>query len=281
MTNKRIISIGLALLLVVAAFCFTVFNQDSSKQTATAPLTTRSIDSDEALLIGNKIFQNECGGREALLTSWNSGEDFPSLGIGHFIWYPQGATGPFEESFPELIRFMQDEEVTIPEWIVTATQSGAPWQSRDAFLAAQDSEKMQQLRMFLAATKPEQTRFMIARLNRALPAILKPLSEAEQSRVKARFKQVADSPMGYYALVDYVNFKGEGVKPSERYQGKGWGLLQVLQQMSDEKPATQAFAEAADKVLTRRVELSPTERGETRWLPGWRKRLATYTATIN
>jgi hypothetical protein len=28
--------------------------------------------------------------------------------------------------------------------------------------------------------------------------------------------------------------------------------------------------------LTRRVELSPPARGEKRWLPGWRNRLATY-----
>src|SRR6266446_3164255 len=44
--------------------------------------------------IGKKIWQNECNGTISGLTSWNQGEDFASLGIGHFIWYPQGRRGP-------------------------------------------------------------------------------------------------------------------------------------------------------------------------------------------
>ena len=55
--------------------------------------------------IGRKIWQNECGGTVAGLTSWNAGENFASLGIGHFIWYPAGARGPFEESFPVFVRY--------------------------------------------------------------------------------------------------------------------------------------------------------------------------------
>jgi len=38
--------------------------------------------------IGLRVFENECGAGEACLTSWNKGEEFASLGIGHFIWYP-------------------------------------------------------------------------------------------------------------------------------------------------------------------------------------------------
>src|SRR5438552_18973326 len=56
----------------------------------------------EALRIGKRIWQNECNGTVAGLTSWNTGEDFASLGIGHFIWYPEGRRGPFEESFSKL-----------------------------------------------------------------------------------------------------------------------------------------------------------------------------------
>ena len=50
--------------------------------------------------LGNRIWKNECAGSVAGLVSWNDGEAFPSLGIGHFIWYPAGYTGPFDESFP-------------------------------------------------------------------------------------------------------------------------------------------------------------------------------------
>ena len=59
----------------------------------------------ETRRIGKKIWQNECDGTLAGLTSWNTGENFASLGIGHFIWYPKGVRGPFEESFPAFVDF--------------------------------------------------------------------------------------------------------------------------------------------------------------------------------
>jgi hypothetical protein len=76
-----------------------------------------------------------------------------------------------------------------------------------------------------------------------------------------------------------VNFKGEGVLATERYAGEGWGLLQVLEGMSQEgngRAAVKSFAESARKVLTRRVRNSPPERHESRWLPGWLARINTY-----
>ena len=45
--------------------------------------------------VGRRIWQNECAGTVAGLTSWNGGEDFASLGVGHFIWYPAGRPGPW------------------------------------------------------------------------------------------------------------------------------------------------------------------------------------------
>ncbi len=237
------------------------------------------MDPNEAAMIGEKIFLNECAGKEALLTSWNRGEAFPSLGIGHFIWYPKGTAGPFKESFPDLIRFIKDEGRAIPLWLDEALKHGAPWPSREQFLAAQQHPEMQQLRTFLAQTKVQQTAFMVRRLNKALPEIVASVPATEREQLQQQFHRLASAPMGYYALIDYINFKGEGTRVSERYQGKGWGLLQVLQEMNRSDAAVQAFAEAADRVLTRRVQLSPPERGEGRWLPGWRKRLGTYTTT--
>jgi hypothetical protein len=99
---------------------------------------------------------------------------------------------------------------------------------------------------------------------------------AERHKVKANFYRVAGERLGPYALMDYVNFKGEGVSPTERYRGEGWGLLQVLETMPENGPALPGFVKAADQVLTRRVENSPPGRGEAKWLPGWRNRLTTY-----
>ena len=76
--------------------------------------------------------------------------------------------------------------------------------------------------------------------------------------------------------MDYVNFKGEGVNPAERYSGQGWGLLQVLEAMPATGGPLDGFVKAADQVLTRRVANSPRARDESKWLPGWRSRLQTY-----
>ena len=61
-----------------------------------------NISRSELNAIGEKIFKNEAAGKKENLVYWNEGENFPSLGIGHFIWYKQGEPGIFEESFPQL-----------------------------------------------------------------------------------------------------------------------------------------------------------------------------------
>ena len=83
---------------------------------------------------------------------------------------------------------------------------------------------------------------------------------------------------GCYALIDYVNFKGEGILETERYKGRGWGLMQALAGMTgnQEGAAPDEFAEAAASVLRERVENSPPDRHERRWLAGWLNRVATY-----
>jgi hypothetical protein len=238
-----------------------------------------TISKKEASRIGELIFYNECAGDAAFLTSWNQGEGFPSLGIGHFIWYPAGSAGPYKESFPELIRFMDAAGVDIPGWLEEAIKSGAPWLSRNDFLGAQDSQQMQELRSLLSQTKSMQTEFMIRRLHRSLPRMLAAIPYSEQEHIRQQFARVATVPMGYYALVDYVNFKGEGAHSTERYQGQGWGLLQVLQHMHGQEPGDHVlteFADAALAVLTQRIQLAPSERHEERWLSGWRTRINTY-----
>ena len=78
-------------------------------------------------------------------------------------------------------------------------------------------------------------------------------------------------------FADYVNFKGEGLAHSERYNGQGWGLLQVLLAMENQPDSVLAFATAADWVLTRRANNARNTIEKETWLPGWRKRLTTYT----
>lgn len=222
--------------------------------------------------IGRRIWKNECAGTVDGLTSWNSGEDFASLGIGHFIWYPAGKRGPFEESFPKLAAYLASQGVDVPAWL----RGPCVWSTKKEFQADFQSARMKQLRALLVATIPQQARFAAIRLEQALPKMLAAAPAGQRERVKANFQRVAAEPLGFYALMDYVNFKGEGISPTERYKGQGWGLLQVLETMAPTGPALPAFAKAADTVLTRRVENSPPARNEAKWLPGWRNRLKTY-----
>jgi len=233
------------------------------------------LSDSQAREIGQRIWKNECAGTVDGLTSWNQGEAFASLGIGHFIWYPVGQTGPFEESFPRLVVYLDRQGVALPGWLKNA--NGCPWPDRSSFMRDFQSPKMVELRMLLKNTVPQQARFAAMRLEAALPKMLAAAPAGSRDRIRNNFYRVAREPLGMYALMDYVNFKGEGVSPTERYKGQGWGLLQVLETMSDSGPALPAFARAADTVLTRRVENSPPDRKEQRWLPGWRNRLKTYT----
>ena len=239
-----------------------------------------NLSSAEAMRIGKKIWQNECGGTVAGLTSWNTGENFASLGIGHFIWYPKGVRGPFDESFPELANFAASRKANLPEVVRANLSSGCPWSSRTEFLAASDGPEMKQLRQFLADTVPMQAEFLVRRLQKALPKMLAEAPADDRANIERQFQRVASTPQGCYALVDYVNFKGEGVLDTERYKGQGWGLLQVLQGMSGTErgaSAAREFAASAGKVLTQRVANSPPERKESRWLAGWLQRVKTYT----
>lgn len=231
----------------------------------------------EAKLIGDAIWRNECGGRIDGLTSWNAGEGFPSLGIGHFIWYRESAPERFEESFPSLLAFLKANHARLPAWLTPETH--CPWNSRDQFLRDANGKKLSELRALLVLTVPLQTQFIVQRLKSALPMVLEKVPESDRSKLQERFFRVLHSgSAGTFALVDYVNFKGEGVNEKERYKGEGWGLLQVLQGMSDQGDPLQQFSKSAAAALTNRVSNAPTERHEERWLAGWKKRVANYAS---
>jgi len=212
----------------------------------------------DATEIGQKIWMNEGSQQISKLTVWNQPEHFASLGIGHFIWYPEGREGPFTETFPDLLLFMEEQGVILPEWLDNTPD--CPWETRQAFLDSQQSEKMVSLRTLMKNTIPIQVQFIIKRLELALPKILESLvTEAQRTPVRKQFYRVAQTAKGVYALLDYVHFKGEGISHTERYQNQGWGLLQVLEQMSGDsiENASREFADAAEFVLKRRINNAP------------------------
>lgn len=231
--------------------------------------------------IAEKVFRNEAGGSPFLSVVWNDREDFASLGIGHFIWYPAGRRGPYTETFPGLLDYAKAQGVPLPSWLENRKERYAPWANREAFVRAQHDPQMQELRNFLMQTKNIQANYMAERLSRALPDMLATVHPQDRDRIMQNYKALEQTPRGLYPLLDYVNFKGEGTSQSERYNGQGWGLLQVLMTMRPSAPGPQAldeFANAAEAVLQRRIANSPAEREEAKWLPGWRNRINTYRA---
>lgn len=239
-----------------------------------APLAFALSDA-ELNSIGRRVWKNECGGTKEGLTSWNTGENFASLGIGHFIWYPRGVNGPFEESFPKLVRFLRARGASVPAWLTPDLD--CPWKTRAEFQAASRGEQMTELREMLARTVHLQSQFLAERLEEALPKMRSAASGAAKENVARQFARMQGSGAGMYAMIDYVNFKGEGTKETERYKGQGWGLLQVLENMEGTGGgATKEFARSASEVLARRVQNAPAERKEGRWLAGWQNRVRAY-----
>ena len=236
-----------------------------------------TISKAELDVVAEKIFKNEAGGKREDLVYWNTGEDFPSLGIGHFIWYKQGQRGRFEESFPQLVAYYRKHDIKLPR--IVEENSYSPWESREELfkLRSVGNKDIVELTNFLYNTKAIQVSFIFERLENSLEKMLEIADNPEN--VKKQFYRVAKSPNGLYPLIDYVNFKGEGTSRTETYNGDGWGLLQVLENMKGTgsgKAALEEFSDSAKFVLERRVKNSDPARNEKKWLAGWLNRCNTY-----
>lgn len=230
--------------------------------------------------IGDQIWMNECKKSIAGLTSWNAGEDFASMGIGHFIWCPQNGCGNFVGIFPKFLIFLKKKNKKIPQFIEDNPAGYVcPWPTREEFLSDLESSRMKELRSFLVDTIQEQVQFIGERVRSALPAMLDKAPLIKHTHIKKQYHRLSGTPQGMYVLLDYVNFKGESTAAKEHYNGAGWGLLDVLLRMkgSDKKTAPKEFSECAYALLEQRVKNAPAHRNEERWLPGWKKRLETYT----
>ena len=276
----------LTALLILCSLNSLSGNLSSSKKTSKPAQISESAEKKDIFLniskaelntIGEKIFKNEAGGIKKDLVYWNKGENFPSLGIGHFIWYKQGEPGIFEESFPQLVEFLKSKNVKLPK--IMAENKYSPWKDRQELinLKTKKNPDIEELTNFLYENKDLQIMFIFKRLESSLEKMLAVSNDREN--VRKQFYRMASSPNGLYPLIDYVNFKGEGTNPKERYNGQGWGLLQVLENMKGTetgKSALTEFSNSAKFVLQRRVNNSDPSKNEKKWLQGWLNRCNTY-----
>ncbi len=237
----------------------------------------------ELRVISDKIYLNEASSNPDKLMIWAKGENFASVGIGHFIWYPTGEPKRFDETFPLMIDYFIQNGVQIPQWLLAARHTGAPWKNKASFEHSKNDKEFRQLKILLLNTKELQTQFFFDRIHASIPQIVKLAPPQDRKRIIANYNALAHSKGGWYPLIDYINFKGKGTKPSERYNNQGWGLLQALQEMRPVVAGEQAldeFSRATQAVLERRVRNSPPANNEKRWLPGWRNRTRSYRTPL-
>lgn len=236
---------------------------------------------EETVSIGMKIWKNTSEQNTYDLTYWKEGEEFPSMGIGHFTWPPYTYRGPFSKgNFHELLDFFLEHKVPLPPWLEKCHFS--PWATRAQFYREIDSEKMKELRAILCNTIPLQANYLRAKLDSAFLDMIRTLSIKERKHLTKQFFHIANTPQGHYILTDYLNFKNSGTDPKERYNEEGWGLLQVIQKMGSEGAPQDPIADfvlSAKTLLEHRIKNAPPERGEELWLPEWLKRLSTYEIT--
>lgn len=230
------------------------------------------LSTEEAHTIGKKIWQNECGSSTNRLLSWNFGEDFLSLGIGHFIWYPKNRQKQFADSFPAFLLFLRKYHISVPSWL--DKEKDCPWVSKEEFDQTQDARK-QSLKKLLMQTIELQMIFIAQRSQKAITNILSSLPLKEKKSFIKKIRLLAQTSNGKYAIIDYLNFKGEGTAVKEQYANQGWGLKQVIQNIPNQcANPIQSFVKTANILLENRVTNAP--RDESRWLPGWKNRLSTY-----
>jgi len=283
MNNKPGIAALLSLLLILIFVLVMQTGDKDRKPEAGIELELPALDDADYDWIAARISQNETAGQTRYLTWWGEGEDFPSFGIGHFIWFPHGVDAPFDETFPGMVAFVTQQgsgHSQLPAWLHDLLPFDAPWTSKQVFDQAWSSAEMTELREWLEQTGHLQARFIVSAFeqrwrNLDLPA-------QQKQRLTGLLQQLVGTAPGLFAVVDYYNFKGLGSNPRERYQQQGWGLVQVLEALPKLRVGgpdlVELFSRAAAGRLRLRVELSPPERNEERWLAGWLMRLDGYVA---
>lgn len=195
----------------------------------------------------------------AEFTEWGQGEDFPSLGLGHYIWYPEGTpkeAKKFEESFPQYIEFMlKNCNIAIPADLQDTSHkqvilkieggkliNGAPWKEK---LSADGKEGFDVLKKIPTSGASSLTKFLWTKENTDCQA------KFQQKRLADAIAAMRAKPTNpgmcslidgfmhdrnsYLAMLDYVNFKGDGNNPQKDFyvhKDKGtiqWGLKQVIE----------------------------------------------------
>ena len=228
------------------------FEENKNEKIQNKGTLALNMSREQLLAVADKIFENETGGSKDKLVHWNSGE-----------------------SFPDMVSFYKSKGIKLPKILEENVHS--PWNSRSELLAKKErgDKDINELINFFDSTRDIQVMFIYERLQSSLDKMLAVANDKEN--LKNQFYRMVNTPNGLYALIDYVNFKGEGLKGVAAYNNQAWGLKQVLENMSGTSIGYEAlveFSDSAKYILSKRVRNAP--RNESCWLKGWYNRVDTY-----
>ncbi len=237
------------------------------------PLSSPWIKNDTFLdKLGEVLYKNEANCKMQNLTYWSHKEGFPSLGLPHAIWYGKTSPKIYQEQFPELIRYIRKNlkyhekvQLSWPTLLKSENIGAAPWENPSQFAKIQttsleieaslDSAQLSdiqknkyplynqayqlfELRHFLAnpIVLRLQARFVVEKTFHSLHKIISAAhlqSAAQGQKIYLQIQELLSTQEGVLAIVDYLNFKGDGLKSSEHTPlgDYSWGLITVLELM--------------------------------------------------
>ncbi len=233
----------------------------------------KNIRTDQVEKIARNLLYNETSCQGGYLTEWDkiSQEEFPSIGLPHTVWFPGKSKQIVDESFPRFWAFIKAKyrgTMRIPDLGPVGTEGldvRAPWNSIKEF---KSDPRVAELNRFLQDPNvlKLQAEFAVRRGMESIYSILAtnamdPNKKMSQEDLCQNFKDLISSDQGLLAMVDYANWKGEGIHWHEMTDNRRvrWGLKQALEKMG--KPSSAAvverFAAATSAALKERSSDDP------------------------
>ena len=100
------------------------------------------------------------------------------------------------KAFPRFVRYVERRGAKLPEQLLGRKDGACPWNSRAEFLAAESSQRMKQLRKFLADTIDLQADFLVERLQDALPKMLAAAPPEARGQIAEQFERRREQRAG-------------------------------------------------------------------------------------
>ena len=136
--------------------------------------------------------------------------------------FPRNNVQNIQNNFPYYV-FIKTKWSCFAHWLGRAVPKGAPWVCREQIL--KDMLKVNEVRSLLASTIDLQIKFIIDQFKQQLPGIMEAAPSRYKSKIMYNTNLMLSFPQGSYALVDYLNLKGNGLSQTEELKGQRMGTI--------------------------------------------------------